>query len=129
MPGLWPGLPGWCWWFQEIFGGAAHIQESARRWAQAGLPGDCPQGLFERQGDVSGLALMFASILPVVSLVPDEQVARPTSDATVAWVGADGQGQRLQAGEHGFLAGGGITWLYCRPTIPGSRAGVAWYAA
>lgn len=108
---------------QEIFGVHAHIQDVCRRLAQQGYLAIAPS-LFERQGDVSGLPDV-ASILPVVSLVPDEQVLADL-DATVAWVGADARANVSRLGITGFCWGGRITWLYAAHN-PRLRAGVAWY--
>ncbi|NQV09855.1 MAG: dienelactone hydrolase family protein [Cyanobacteria bacterium] len=108
---------------QEIFGVHAHIQDVCRRLAQQGYLAIAPS-LFERQGDVSSLPDI-ASILPVVSLVPDDQVLADL-DATVAWVGADARANISRLGITGFCWGGRITWLYAAHN-PRLKAGVAWY--
>jgi carboxymethylenebutenolidase len=107
---------------QEIFGVHEHIKDVCRRLAKLGYLAIAPD-LYQRQGDVSGLASV-DEIRKVVSKVPDAQVMSDL-DACVAWA-ARNSGDTNRLGITGFCWGGRITWLYTfhQPKV---RAGVAWY--
>jgi carboxymethylenebutenolidase len=107
----------------EIFGVHEHIKDICRRLAKLGYFAVAPL-LYSREGDVSGLSDV-ASILKVVTKVPDKQVASDL-DATVAWAKSTGMADAAKLGITGFCWGGRQVWLYAAHN-PALKAGVAWY--
>jgi carboxymethylenebutenolidase len=105
----------------EIWSVHEYFKDLCRRLAKLGYLAIATD-LFERQGDVSGLAI--EDIRKIVARVPDTQVLSDL-DATAKWAMANG-GDPDRLGITGFCWGGRITWLYCAHN-PDVKAGVAWY--
>ncbi len=108
----------------EIFGVHAYITDVVRRLAKVGYFAIAPD-LYQRDGDPAQLASVDQIVSSLVVKVRDAQVMNDL-DATLAFAGADGNGDVSRAAITGICWGGRIVWLYCAHA-PKLRCGVAWY--
>lgn len=108
---------------QEIFGVHEYIEDTCRRFAQAGYLAIAPD-LYARQGDAAKYTDIGKLMAEVVSKVGDEQVLADL-DGALAWAVQNG-GNAKKVAVTGFCWGGRITWLYAAHN-KGVKAAVAWY--
>jgi len=107
----------------EVFGVHEWVKDICRRLAKAGYVALAPD-LFVRAGDPSKTTDMKV-VMDIVKAQPEPQVLGDTT-ASLKYLAAQPFADMKRLGVTGFCWGGGATWRCCE-TIPGFKAGVAWY--